>query len=133
MMLCVDGAEIDSLVCALVEHEGDGLRTLRQETLLRRLGDELAVVERFFARAEMLLADVDEFGLVCGPGSAGALRSALSLVNAYALAAGKRVVSVTRNGETWRVAGHEKSYVLPIYDRPAHTTPSSKDALGRRV
>ena len=133
MMLCVDGADIESLVCALAQREGDELRVTSQEVFARRLGHELSVVEDFLAGAHVAIGDVSLFGLVCGPGSAGALRSTLSLVNAIALAAEKQVVAVERNGEAWRVVAGEKPYVLPVYDRPVHTTPSQKDALGRRV
>jgi hypothetical protein len=133
MMLCIDGAEIDVLTLALGTRVGDDVVVLVHETFSCRLGDELAVVEEFLARQDASLFALEAFGVVTGPGSAGALRSTLSLVNACALGSEKFVYALTHEHDSWHIVSPKRPYVLPVYDRPAHTTPSRKDALGRFV
>jgi tRNA A37 threonylcarbamoyladenosine modification protein TsaB len=133
MMLCIDGSEIASLTFAFAVRKERALQITRHVTLPRRLGDELAVLEEFLRGEGVAPSHIQEFGLVCGPGSAGALRSTLSLVNTFALVLEKDVIAVCRDGECWSCDGYPKPYVLPVYDRPVHVTPSHKDALGRRI
>ncbi len=130
MMLCIDGSDIESVFFALAEREGERLRVIHAQQVPRRLGDELRLVQEFLAAH---VGDVDAVGVVVGPGSSGALRSTLSLVNAWALGKELLVTTVERAGDVWSVQGSDKPFVLPVYERAAHTTPSYKDALGRRT
>lgn len=132
-MLCVDGAEIEVLTLALGTRERDTFVVHVQETLPRRLGNELGVIEEFLLKQNMVLGSMRAFGVVRGPGSAGALRGVLSFIDAWAIASNKDVFSVVREGELWKIEGSAKPYVLPVYNRPAHVTPSSKDALRRKL
>lgn len=130
-MLFVDGCEISALTLALVDARDESFSVAHQETISRVLGDELTVMQDFLQRHAVELSSIEAFGVVRGPGSAGALRSALSLVNAAALVLEKPVFSVVCEGGTWKKMTQEHAYVLPLYDRPAHATISSKDSLGR--
>lgn len=143
MMLCVDGSDIESIFFALALREGDVLQVRCEQKVERRLGNELGLVQDFLAAQGVAVSDVDAVGLVVGPGSSGALRSTLSFMNAWALGRGMGVCEVVREGVGgpasgrmnggWGVVRSEKAFVLPIYERAAHTTPSHKDALGRRI
>ncbi len=133
MMLCVDGADIETLALALFTCNEGVCIPYFQATVPRRLGNELVVIETFLASNSIALADIDAFGVVRGPGSAGGLRSVLSLIDAWAIASHKDVFSVSREGEHWDIDSVAKPYVLPVYDRPAHVTSSSKDALLRKL
>lgn len=140
MMLCVDGSDIESIFFALTEREGDVLRVIHEQKVERRLGNELGLVQEFLAAQGVAVSDVDAVGLVVGPGSSGALRSTLSFMNAWALGRGMGVCEVMKLGSSevgklggWEISAPEKAFVLPVYERAAHTTPSHKDALGRRV
>lgn len=130
-MLFVDGSEISELALALGDFSSGVFLCAHEETLSRSLGDELSVLQAFLAAHGVTLEDISAFGVVRGPGSAGALRSTLSLVNAVALAREKEVFSVARAGGVWTRVAQEHAYALPVYDRPAHTTVSHKDALKR--
>ncbi len=129
MMLCIDGSDIESVFFALAEREGEVLRVVHAQQVPRRLGDELRLVQEFLAAH---VGDVDAVGVVVGPGSSGALRSTLSLVNAWALGKGMGVCEVVKLG-SWEVVASEKPFVLPVYERAVHITPSHKDAFGRRT
>jgi tRNA A37 threonylcarbamoyladenosine modification protein TsaB len=131
MMLFVDGCEISVLTLVLADAHDDSFSVVYQETASCALGDELAVMQDFLQRHAVELSHIEAFGVVRGPGSAGALRSVLSLVNAAALALEKQVFSVVCESGVWKKTIQEHAYVLPIYDRPAHTTASFKDSLGR--
>lgn len=118
---------------ALVERETSGLRVQHAQRVACRLGDELGCVQRFLAEHGVVLGDIDTLGVVVGPGSAGALRSTLSMVGAWAIGTGIEVNEVRCNDETWELGSAHHSYILPVYTGPAHTTPSRKDALGRKL
>lgn len=133
MMLFVDGSEISALTLALGEMRDDVFFVAHEETVHRTLGDELPLLQMFLEKHHTLLQEVDAFGVVCGPGSAGALRSTLSLINAVALGLDKRVFSVVYGNGVWKQVAQEHPYALPVYDRAAHTTVSKKDALKRAL
>ncbi|MEK9157106.1 MAG: hypothetical protein AAB448_03175 [Patescibacteria group bacterium] len=151
MMLCIDGSDVESVFFALVKREGETLRVIHTQQVPRRLGDELRLVQEFLLAHACEQADVEAVGLVIGPGSSGALRSTLSLFDAWALGRSIEMYEVVRlppvlsgrrpgggSGEVgklgrWEVRGSAKPFVLPVYERAAHTTPSHKDALGRRT
>lgn len=139
-MLCIDGSDIESIFFALAEREGDKLRVVYEQQISRRLGDELRLMQEFLQVQGCDQAGLEAIGVVVGPGSSGALRSTLSLVNAWALGRGLGVCEVVKLGSgedgkvgRWEIVAQEKSFVLPVYERAAHTTPSHKDALGRRA
>lgn len=132
MMFACDGRDIATMTCALLECGEHGCRVVREEIMPRVLGDELAVMLRFFENCGVNHSDILEIGAVPGPGSAGALRSVLSMVNAWALARGIEVQTLSYEQNVWSVVAAKKPFVLPVYERPAHTTPSQKDALGRK-
>ena len=137
MMLVCDGSEISMLTCALLISGKDGAFEVRASAVLPRvLGDELAVVQLFLADAGVEHALLSSIGLVCTGSSAGALRSTVSMLNAFAIARGIPVCAVQRIGvDTWvgTLADPYVPYVFPIYEKSAHVTPSRKDALGREV
>jgi len=156
MMLCVDGSDIESVFFALAKREGESLRVIHGQQVPRRLGDELRLVQEFLKAQVCDQTSLDAVGLVIGPGSSGALRSTLSLMNAWALGRGLGVCEVVKLGtsevgkkkdeglqttddrrqiidDRWEIRSSQKPFVLPVYERAAHTTPSHKDALGRRT
>jgi tRNA A37 threonylcarbamoyladenosine modification protein TsaB len=133
MMLCIDGSDIESVFFALAKRDGEQLRVVHAQQVPRRLGDELRLMQEFLLAQGCDQASLHAVGLVIGPGSSGALRSTLSLVNAWALGKGLLVTTVERAGDIWSVVAFDKPFVLPVYERAAHTTPSHKDALGRKV
>lgn len=150
-MLCIDGSDIESIFFALAEREGETLRVVHAQQVPRRLGDELRLLQEFLFVQGCDQASLEAIGVVVGPGSSGALRSTLSLVNAWALGMGLGVCEVVREGvrgggcgvgegegpqiadSKWEIQTFERPFVLPVYERVAHTTPSRKDALGRRT
>lgn len=149
MMLCIDGSDIESIFFALTEREGGNLRVVHAQQFPRRLGDELRLLQEFLLVQGCDQASLEAIGVVVGPGSSGALRSTLSLVNAWALGRGLGVWEVVREGvgcgglgvgegrqiadSKWEIQTSERPFVLPVYERAAHTTPSRKDVLGRRT
>ncbi len=131
MMLCIDGSDIASITFALVNRQERVLTILYEQTCERKLGDELRVIQDFLCDQGFDVSVVQDIGVVQGPGSAGALRSTLSLVNAWALGKGLNVWTLQRRENEWKIVAEKKPFVLPVYDRPVHATPSEKDALGR--
>ncbi|NBS69136.1 hypothetical protein EBT31_09510 [bacterium] len=131
MMLCIDGSEISALVLALGSREGDDLVVHQEKDFSRVLGDELSIVQQFLVAAGKDLSDILEIGVVQEGRSVGALRSAVSFVDAFAIGSAMQVYALQRQEGVWTIIDGPRPYVLPLYDRPAHTTPSHKDALGR--
>ncbi len=131
-MLCVDGSDITQCIFALAHKDQFALDVVSRGVFPRTLGDELRILEEFLRVSEVSSSDISMIGLVHSGGSAGALRSVLSLMNSYAIVRNIPVYQLRRDHESWSVLSGPLAYALPAYDKPSHTTPSQKDALGRK-
>lgn len=131
-MLCVDGSDIANCFFALALQEGGALCVIREHASSRTLGNELPLFEDFLRSSDVPFEDISAIGVVHAGGSAGALRSVLSLFNALAIPRRIPVYHLSRDERGWNVLEGPFDYALPRYDRPSHTTPSHKDALGRK-
>ncbi len=135
MMLYVNGSDIARVVLGVLD---DGASAFLVDPV---------VID---ASPEQFLARVDEFlkshegsmtGIVAvlGPGSATALRTSLTMVNALAFAKSIPTFGVElapgADDRSFLVSLHGASPVpmaRPVYTAPAKITVSTKDALGRR-
>lgn len=135
MMLYVNGSDIARLVLGVLNDDRSAF---------------LVDPATFESSPEQFLAKVDEFlkshsgaltGIVAvlGPGSATALRTSLTMVNAFAFAKSIPVFGVElapgADDRSVLVSLHGASPVpmaRPVYANPAKITVSTRDALGRR-
>ncbi len=130
-MWCIDGSLNDVVVVAMISGDGDEECATEQWEMPRVLGDELMVLREAFSRFGRVPQRGDSMGIVQTGPSLGALRSMVSLVNAYALGLGISVVPLVREGKIWKRKGSPMPFVLPEYPHEPRITPSKKDALKR--
>lgn len=142
-MLCIDGSDIKRLTVGtyewvdLVVAGNNGWTAKASET--RNVGPEgylAAIMDR------INLDETDGIVAVTGPGSATALRTSLSIVNAIAVARKIPLYGVEKfNDEPFssvfcnsEFPGNTKpdEFLIPKYANDARITESNKDALRRR-
>lgn len=137
MTLYVNGQDIGRLVLGLIQ---DGAWLVGPRTLSVPPEEYLLALDGFLlenghARAEGIM----EIALVVGPGSATALRSSVSMVNAIAFAKNVAILAVEKAPESDDAevlpsvsAAQPVSIARPVYLHGARITASSKDALLRK-
>ncbi len=109
MILCINGTEITKLTLALQDDAG---ATVREETFVTCPEDFLAHIVAFLGTESVTGVTV-----VCGPGSATALRASIAIAQTLAYAKGIPIIGSTE----------------PIYAHEARITPSKKDNLRRSL
>lgn len=133
MMLYVNGQDIARLVLGLV----DG-GAWRVGPTVFAVGPEahLATVDAFVREH----GDFDGIVLVTGPGSATALRTSVSMVNALAYAMGRPLYPIEKAPDVDdativdRLADLKPvPMAVPVYAHGARITAPTKDALKRRI
>ena len=137
MMLYVNGQDIGRLVLGLIQ---DGAWNVAPQMFEVAPEEYLSTLDQFLlenghARAEGIM----EIALLVGPGSATALRTSVSMMNAIAFAKNIaiRVVEKAPEADDRDVlaalaTAQSVSVARPVYLHGARITASSKDALLRK-
>lgn len=144
MMLYVNGQDIKKFVLGcLDDRHGQPVFVHGPEMCEREIGDEIRMIERALEKWGVDPGGIEGVVAVRGPGSSTALRTTLSLLNAWTWARGIAMYPVEKaieidDGDAFVGARHavpvrRVPFAIPLYAHDPRITVSKRDALRRKT